>query len=176
MWRAYAYRGGGYCLGFDSSELRNLVNEQPSKVERQRFNWLFEIVYGEPGIGLRQSLRQLANYIEQDPARSIGFSVARILASKIKHATFKEEQEWRIIVHDPTFDEMEFRQGHNYVVPYVDLQRHPEDGERLLPLRTVVCGPTLRNDTELREIVGWMLTKHGYEGVEIESCEIPYRL
>jgi hypothetical protein len=66
MWRAYAYRGGGYCLGFDSSELRNLVNEQPSKHKRQQFNWLFQIVY-EPETRLRDSLQELTRLIEQDP-------------------------------------------------------------------------------------------------------------
>jgi hypothetical protein len=176
MWRAYALRGGGYCLGFDSSELRTLVHEQSSKTVRQRYNWLFEIVYGEPGSSFRQSLQELAGYIEQDPARSLGFTIARILASKIKHEAFSEEHEWRIIIQDPSFDEMNYRQGHNYVVPYVDLRHHEEHHGRLLPLRKVVCGPTLRNDDELHEIVGWMLTKYGYEGVEVETCDIPYRL
>jgi hypothetical protein len=144
MWRVYALRGGGYCLGFDSSELRTLAYEQTSMVSR-----LFGIVYEESS--LRQSLQELAGYIERDPGRSFGFTVARILASKIKHNAFDEEREWRIIVQDPSFDEMNYRQGHNYVIPYVDLRRHNEDGERLLPLRKVVCGPTLRNDAELRD-------------------------
>jgi len=173
MWRAYANRGGGYCLGFDSSELRNL--EQPSEDRRQRFNWLFQMVYGEPEISFKDSLRELAGRIEQDPARPLGFAVARILAGKIKHESFKEEREWRIIVDDPTFEEMHFRQGHSTIIPYIDLRRQPEGEERLLPLRRVVCGPTLRNDDELLETVKWMLAKHGYDRVVVERCGIPYR-
>jgi hypothetical protein len=175
MWRAYAYRGGGYCLGFDSSELRNLVNEQTVKRKRQPFNWLFQIVYGEPETRLRDSLRELAGRIEQDPTRSLAFAVARILAGKIKHESFKEEHEWRIILHDPSVEEMQFREGHNNIIPYVDLRRQPAGAVQLLPLRKVVCGPTLRNDDESVKIVNWMLAKHGYNGVAIERCEIPYR-
>jgi len=143
---------------------------------QQKFNYLLKIVYGLPDDSLRGSLQQLAKRIEQDPARSLGFSIARILASKIKHEAFREENEWRIIVHDPVFEEMKFRQGHNNIIPYVDLRRHSDSGGPLLPLRKVVCGPTLRNDDELRETVKWMLAKHGYGRAEIESCEIPYRL
>jgi DUF2971 family protein len=177
MWRSYAFRGGGYCLGFDSSELRKVVMERSSmRTYQQKFNYLLKIVYGLPDDSLRGSLQQLAKRIEQDPARSLGFSIARILASKIKHEAFREENEWRIIVHDPVFEEMKFRQGHNNIIPYVDLRRHSDSGGPLLPLRKVVCGPTLRNDDELRETVKWMLAKHGYGRAEIESCEIPYRL
>jgi hypothetical protein len=172
MWRAYALQGGGYCLGFDPTILRRLAWGKDSVFQQ----WLFAIVYGEPETDLRQSLQELAKCIEQDPARSHGFWVARILASKFKHEAFREEHEWRSIIHNPGFDAISFRERHNYIVPYIDSWQLGLNGKELLPLRKVVCGPTLRNDAELREIVGWMLTKNGYEGVEVETCEIPYRI
>jgi hypothetical protein len=168
MWRAYSDRGGGYCLGFDAHKLRRLVPLQGSAVN---FNWLFKMVYGLCTTELTQILHELANLIEEDPDFTLGFIFAHILAGKIKHEAFKEEQEWRIILDSPKIEAINFRQGHATIIPYVELQQ-----AQGLPLREIFYGPTLRHDGDLRKTIELMLLKYGYSDMKVESCGIPYRL
>jgi hypothetical protein len=169
MWRAYSQRGGGYCLGFDSSALFDWL------CRRSRLSWLLEITYGEPKGGLKDDIHTLAKLIELDPQKRLGFTIACVLATKIKHESFKEEREWRIVIQDTKSEEMEFRQGHSNIIPYIDLQQFSKEFEQL-PLREVWYGPTLRSDQEIIDSINWMLEKHGYKGVAIRHYDTPYRL
>jgi hypothetical protein len=168
MWRAYSDRGGGYCLGFDAHKLRRLL---PLRDSEDNFNWLFKMIYGLCTTELTQVLNWIANGIDKDPDDTLGFMCAHILAGKIKHEAFKEEQEWRIIVQCLKSEAINFRQGHATIIPYVELQQ-----AQGLPLKEVFYGPTLRDNRDLRKTIELMLLKYGYGDVKVESCGIPYRL
>jgi hypothetical protein len=173
MWREYARRGGGYCLGFDSNTLHGLTTEGA----KGGYNHLVKIVYGEPDATVKCRLDDIAKYITSDPQRTMGLSYAHLLASKLKHESFKEENEWRVIVHDAKYSVVRFRQGHDNIIPYVELRKNIVAGpDPRLSLQKVVCGPTLRNDYELRKAAEWMLRRYGYDNVAVESSGIPYRL
>jgi hypothetical protein len=153
MWETYASRGGGYCLGFSVPELL-LERNSPE------MRFVFRVIYDETDSTLTDGIRNLAKNIEEDPTRSFAFEVACILASSIKHPSFKDENEWRIVIHNPPVEEMDFRQGPNNIVPYINLKW--DQTVRSSPLREVLCGPTIRCDDELKQTITWMLKKYGY--------------
>jgi hypothetical protein len=148
MWETYASRGGGYCLGFYVPEL---------PIQR---SFTFHVVYDETDSTLIKGVQDIAKSIEEDPTRAFAFEMASILASGIKPPSFKDENEWRIVVHNPPVEDMNFRQGQNNVIPYINLKWDQLVGSS--PLREVLCGPTSRCDDELKQTIKWMLKKYGY--------------
>jgi hypothetical protein len=95
-----------------------------------------------------------------------------VFENMIKHDGFREEKEWRILVPDPPADIMSFHSSHASVKASVQIKNvHGK-----LPLRKIVYGPTLRQDTALEQTLRWMLEKYKYSDVALEACMIPYRL
>lgn len=162
MWETYASRGGGYCLGFSVPEL-------PLKRSSPELRFVFRVIYDERDNTLTDSIRRVAKRVEEDPAESFAFEVACILASSIKHPSFKDENEWRIVVHHPPIENMNFRQGPNNIIPYISLEWNQTPGSS--PLRKVLCGPTIRCDDELKQIITWMLKKYGYSFPTVDVRE-----
>lgn len=96
-----------------------------------------------------------------------------VLENMIKHKSFEEEKEWRIIVPDPPASLMSFHSAHATVKASVQIRSL---GDRKLPLKEIVYGPTLRDDAALEETLKWLLEKYGYGDVALKACPIPYRL
>jgi hypothetical protein len=163
MWRSYTGHGGGFCLGFDGSELSRLQRDD-LKVGSFAAR-LVKIYYGEKPPPQMEQLLELG-----------GHSMAEwVLENMIKHQGFREEKEWRIIVPDPPASLMSFHGGNASIKASVQLRNHYRDGK--LPLKEIVYGPTLRNDTAPARTLSWMLDKYGYDdGVAVKASEIPYRL
>lgn len=164
MWRSYAGHGGGYCLGFRIPPFRD--GEAT----------LTKVIYGEDDFpeSLRNAFTMIASGVERDPSWDAApFMACCILADRMKHRAFREEQEWRIIVRNPPVSQLKFRSGHANVKPYVDVRLG--SGE-LLPLERVICGPTLRTEDATGRSIKWLLENNGYKDVKVEMCDIPYRL
>jgi hypothetical protein len=154
MWEAYASRGGGYCLGF-------YVPGLPLECKLPEQRWVFRVIYDDSSPILEDSIQKLARSITEYPNESLFFDMACIVASSIKHPSFKDENEWRIVVHNPGVG-MNFRQGPNNIIPYIDLEWKRTPGS-LPPLQEVFCGPMIQCDDDLRQTIKWMLKKYGYD-------------
>jgi Protein of unknown function (DUF2971) len=162
MWRSYTGQGGGFCLGFEGPKLNTL--QRDNLIVGSFAARLVKVYYGEKP---RSELEQLL--------RCGGHSMAEwVLENMIKHHGFQEEKEWRIIVPDPPASLMSFHSGNANIKASVQIRNHQGDGK--LPLRKIVYGPTLRNDTALARTLSWMLDKYGYGDVALKASEIPYRL
>jgi hypothetical protein len=172
MWRGYARQGGGYCLEFDRRKLGNCSFQPFSN------KFLIKIAYGNTlSPGVRPALEvalQFAKVGETHALASKNF--VKLMALKIKHPAFHEEKEWRIVIQDPPLAEMKFRAGRSDVKPYLELRPAPAEDSIKLPLKRVVLGPTLRDDDELKETIGLMLERYGYQDVLVASSGIPFRL
>lgn len=100
-----------------------------------------------------------------------------------KHESFTDEQEWRLVVGyspkgGPTDVKMlkaaAYRASGGLVRPYLDFDFRYEGDEpdRVLPLRKVWYGPTLRpKSTELS--IRFVLDQKGYAGVTIQKSDVP---
>jgi hypothetical protein len=163
MWKHYAGLGGGYCLEFDVRGLRALKHKHaPSSC--------FKVMYGDT---LPPHVTSMLEHIARSVPQASLF--AHLIALKIKHEAFKEEQEWRIAVPLPIDADIKFKPGHANIKPYIEL-RAADDA--LLPLKRILYGPTLRQDPALVESIKMMLHAYGYDelNVEVEPCNIPYQL
>lgn len=95
----------------------------------------------------------------------------------MKHEAFAEEKEWRLIVSNAPVATMRFRAGYANIKPYVELSLPMKDDRTIvLSLKQVIYGPTRRTEDSPQKIVEWMLQASGYTNVDIDSCNIPYRL
>jgi hypothetical protein len=162
MWRSYTEQGGGFCLGFYGPELDKL--QRDDLIVGSFAARLVKMYYGDkPSPQMEQLLG------------CCGHSMAEwVLENMIKHQGFQEEQEWRLIVPDPPASLMSFHSGNASIKASVEIRNHHGDGK--LPLKKIVYGPTLRNDTALAKTLSWMLDKYGYGDVAVNASEIPYRL
>jgi hypothetical protein len=162
MWRSYASIGGGYCLGFVGPKLDDL---QRDDLQVNDFGARLLPVYY--GTRLTTALRTLlkSGYHANAPW---------LFENMIKHSGFREEKEWRIIVPNPPTSLMSFHSSLGSIKASVQI-RNP-NGDKKLPLKKIVFGPTVRNDDAIRQTLTWMLQKNGYTGVTLEASSIPYRL
>lgn len=165
MWRSYAARGGGYCLGFDYDRLKDFMC-WPEPSVGQSVPLLVPVLYGCASESIRSYL---------DASCQSGSAIAPYLSSMIKHDAFAEEREWRIIARDPPRRYMMFRSGTANIRPSIDLSWKAESTSNL-PLVSVTFGPTLRKEDRPKEIIEWMLEKFGYRDITVRESGIPFRL
>lgn len=171
MWRNYAGGGGGCCLGFRYSGLKNNMWWPDAKV----LPLLVPVTYGSTPEQICKYLIALCK-MESSPDNP-SLMLPPFFPSMIKHKAFKEEREWRIIALAPPVEQMKFSPGSANIRPYVELSCLPNSGAGgRLPLVSVTFGPTLRPEDRPEEIIGWMLEKNGYTGVSVRSSDIPFRL
>jgi Protein of unknown function (DUF2971) len=192
QWRAYADRGAGYSIGFNSGALFNhpksvSENRMLRKVEYDEdeqvrlLRELVEAICGTldaetSGMGLIQ-----ANGFIYDACRLLRELLTEYLAC-FKHPGFKEEQEWRIVhpfdTYEDTNNHIEFRTARGAIAPYVKLDcafgGPPFLGK--LPIVSVMHGPAQHPD-EAKEALRILLVKHGYrlEDVRVEGSNVPLR-
>ena len=146
QWRAYATSGLGYSLQFDASslddwgsddvELFSVVYEATRHVRLAR-----QLVLNGVGIAKRapvtKRVRRTALF---HTAGSVTGEMARTFAYRVKHESFAEEQEWRLVYQVPPADPLtedsepktrEFRATHRGIAPYVVVDFAHEDDDNI---------------------------------------------
>jgi hypothetical protein len=174
MWRSYTAQGGGFSLGFDGARLADL--QRANLVPGSFAPRLVKVYYGTTLPKAMLRLLQAGGHVHAE----------WVLENMIKHKAFEEEREWRIIVADPPVSMMTFHRGNATIkvsipVRTADRRRIPDPTlpslqPLPLPLKKLVYGPTLRDDTALRKTLKWLLERYGYKDVAVEASRIPYRL
>jgi hypothetical protein len=116
----------------------------------------------------RDVYHELFEHLESDLLR---------LAAILKHPSFEEEQEWRLVspvVPDYRQAAVSFREGRSMLVPYMSFALALEDQEPVA-LDHVFLGPTPNISLSMNSMK-MCLAKHGIRPVRgIEYCQIPYR-
>ena len=194
QFRAYAADGRGVAIGINEEYLRQLAEHKRSRGRPSRFKFLQveydeaaqralvdphidEILAAADRLDEVQSRSFYPSEDEQIEANGLNFCLGlRFLpfADKIfgiKHPTFMDEREWRLI--EPQYQSMPkmqpylgqtlFRSASNRIVPYVTM-----DIERLeIPsIVEIILGP--RNTTPAA-VVGRLLSKYEWAGVTVRG-------
>jgi hypothetical protein len=196
QWRAYG-RTAGFEIRFDSLTRPNafLATEVLALgspvVDRVK---LIRVEYDEPLQKqmlvdiLNGTLEVLTTLEEGNSAINIAVAVFATLAAtewlySIKHETFSEEKEWRIVAFPKPGnafygggdyahpEEVRFRRGRHSVVPYVELK--PTEGR--LPFSEVICGPG-GHHLLTSKAVQLLMSAWGFEGVKIRNSAVPLAL
>lgn len=200
QWRGYGANGGGYAIGISRDLLQNRSARLQSGRPDGKGASLYQVHYG-----LDNARKFLSDFISSllrpvDPFNDVPYingerptDFARLACmyaiAQVKHQSFDEEQEWRLITDTSGYDFTEFRTGRNGLIPYVDLCINPkqvrleaDSGEyTVLPselvrrsITSLVVGPG--PDQELRvDAARRLMHKNGYNPEVVTESEVPYR-
>ena len=99
------------------------------------------------------------------------------IAAVLKHPSFQEEAEWRIVspaITDYVKAPVLFREGASMLVPYVEFKFSPESGKPIA-LEHVFLGPTPNINISMNSL-NMCLSKNGVTPKKgIDYCQIPFR-
>lgn len=165
MWREYANHGEGYCLGFSTTDLFRICDPITADL-------LTKINYGAISDSLEELLVSIRDGSLGEDKATFQAGALSYLTHFIKHKSFVDEQEWRLVTWDPPIDRVMFNSGAGTIKPYIELKI--QYGDERLPLERVICGPTLHNN-ETTLALEWMLRKYGHERVSVTASDIPLR-
>ncbi|WP_295871767.1 DUF2971 domain-containing protein [uncultured Zhongshania sp.] len=181
QWRGYSAVGKGASLGFNPATVASCAAKQHFRMGRCIYDRLeqqaliaqvvdaVEVLADgiEDGVE-REVYHQLFEHLESDLLR---------LAAILKHPSFEEEQEWRLVspvVSDYRQAAVNFREGRSMLVPYISFSLVADDNDAV-DLDHVYLGPTPNISLSMNSMK-MCLAKHGIRPANgIEYCQIPYR-
>jgi hypothetical protein len=187
QWRGYSALGKGVSIGFNPQYLLACADKQSFQ--------LGKCVY-EPSTQqalIRQIIKSVETLADEfgentdetlrNPSESYYDIFERVesdllrIAAILKHPSFREEEEWRIVspvLLDYVATLVKFREGTSMLVPYLEFQLGlGNDGP--IELEQVVLGPTPNINLSMNSLT-MFLSKMGVKVNEgISYCQIPYR-
>lgn len=186
QWRGYSVPGKGVSIGVAPHWLKSCVHRQGWRIGRcvydpqlqqqlvgqvinQLTHWLQGQQCGEDAHLIRQQAwQQMLAEMETD---------LLMLATVLKHPSFQEEEEWRVV--SPTITDfmqaaVKFREGTSMLVPYVELELR-EGTDQPLKLDHLYLGPTPNRMISMNSLA-MFLASHGIQPARgVSYCQIPYR-
>jgi hypothetical protein len=174
QWRGYCSPGPGFALGFKSTTLQLLANRQNFFLAPCVYDWStqYQIVQELIDETINAFNLQEPGHIEK---ASWSF-VTRLAtyAPVIKHHSFSEEKEWRLISNPIRGDDPKFgcRGGHSMIIPYYTFDLVGSDGQ--LEIARVIIGPGPHEALNLRAVT-WLLMSHGVVSEGATRSQVPYR-
>jgi hypothetical protein len=184
QWRAYGGSASGFAIGFSGEFLREIS---------KKYGWLVPVIYDEREQRLlvrtlledvlQENLEPPGNEEEYTPRGGNLLAYLNRYAPILKHKSFMEECEWRIVTRplQCTNTRFGYRSGASMLVPYFHL---PLEGRESLGIQEIVIGPT-PHPNQSRDSVRGLLTKHGIPilkffeqdpaPVTVRCSDVPYR-
>lgn len=187
QWRGYGGNQQGVCLVFDKDELINHLNTT-NIVSFQAEGRFFEMakymlshdsveyVNPEESDVFKKAMEEVwTNTNSLVP--NIGIEntaipfILDLLVSYFKHPGFREENEFRIVVHKLYADELQkFRVGSSSLIPYVEVG----DREKKLPFKKIVLGPSKDPDLLYKSVK--MFLNNNNLKCEVDFTKVPYKI
>lgn len=186
QWRGYTPSNCGFNIGFDPAAL----------IEAARFMdnmQLVQCIYDERkqkefANSLLDSFLDmwLAECREGNPEEAVQFKKnlfpiicfrisATFAAASMKHHTFSEEREWRLLGVCRQPDRHRFRIGKSSLTPYIEIKWGDEsEAPKSQPIRSVSVGPCPDPGASKRSI-SMLLRSCDVSGVSVQNSEIPFR-
>jgi hypothetical protein len=171
QWRAYCRDGSGFSIGFDQTKLRELARGQDFTLDECTYD------SNEHEVSIRALFntileRGMENFRKPQPKFLAGFMT---VAPRMKHPSFAEEREWRLINRRLTANlrntEILYRPGKSFFVPYNEFYL----GDNLDSLiREIVVGPSPHSELSVRTTMEYLFHR-AVKGVKVEESKIPYR-
>jgi hypothetical protein len=189
QWRGYgAGVRDGVALGFDTDVLEALIRDSYSRPRTDLADPQSppDFSFDGPTCSLKACIYARKEQLDQKRRvlgafESLGteetiLKIAAILlgsdAARVKHPSFSEENEWRLIYkpgQDPST--VDYRVGQSTLVPFVRIDLSSVFHRAL---KKVVIGPTPNESASSSSIEGF-LERHGLADTEVVCSEIPYR-
>ena len=190
QWRGYSRLGKGVSIGFDPEYILRCAERQSFQIGRciysceQQARLISQVVdavetlaaehgsSGTTGTGTGgvddSSYHTVFKQIESDLLR---------IAAILKHPSFREEEEWRIVspvITDYVEAPVLFREGASMLVPYIRFKLSPT-GSGPIELQHLFLGPTPNKTISMNSLIMY-LAKNGIRPERgISYCQIPFR-
>jgi len=187
QWRSYSSLGKGVSLGFNPNHILQCAKSQSFQVGKciyepaDQLNLIkqvvdaVEVLAEEHGENADKAKRQPSQSY-YDVFEKIESDLLRI-AAILKHPSFQEEEEWRIVspvITDYVTSRVLFREGTSMLVPYFEFSLMPSQNESIV-LEHIFLGPTPNISLSMNSLTLY-LSKKGIRPREgISYCQIPYR-
>ncbi|WP_028583955.1 DUF2971 domain-containing protein [Desulfogranum mediterraneum] len=185
QWRGYSTHGKGVSLGFAADYIRQCAHRQhfqigkciyDSSSQQRLIRQVLDAVESQVEQQLRggESCEQLSA-IYHLVFEQIEIDLLKI-AAVIKHPSFREEKEWRIVspVYTDASAPISFREANAMLVPYVKFALQP-DADHPIQLDHLFLGPTSNIGISMNSLKMFL----GQNGIVptrgIDYCRIPYR-
>jgi hypothetical protein len=203
QWRSYGNDGKGVAIGFDPLEIEESIYDSivcmNIMYSESRQKEILE-VYIRIIIGYFESIKENIDWTDFDYDNLIADTLIYFLEgiiSNFKHPSFSEEKEFRIEykvdgnINKAHKKNQYFKSSGSLVVPYIKLESRLKKSKQQalknpdflkhtksdinFPVKEIILGPSL--DYEMNKIsIEKLLSKTGYENVQIKQSTIPYRI
>jgi len=177
QWRGYSVHGKGISLGFNPDYIMACADAANFRVGKCIYDINEQKTLAAAIVDAILALAQQQNsrdYFEPVFEQVEGELLA--IAAILKHPSFAEEQEWRIvspvistIAERPIY----FREGKAMLVPYYAFALHLQG--QAMQLHHVFVGPTNNNDLSMNSVKLFLAQKQMLPAAGIEYCQIPFR-
>lgn len=182
QWRGYSRLGKGVSLGFDPSYILECARRQSFMIGRciydcnRQEKLIAQVIDSvefhsrnhEAEKGDSNPYHEIFAEIESDLLR---------IAAILKHPSFVEEEEWRVIspvVTDYLASPVKFREGTSMLVPYIEFDLRVRD-DRPIQLEHMFLGPTPNITISMNSLTMYLAKEGIHPQKGISYCQIPYR-
>jgi hypothetical protein len=187
QWRGYSKLGKGVSLGFNPSYILKCAREQSFQIGKCIYNSadqrrLIKQVVDSVEV-LAQTHHENRDIFENNDPQSYYDVFEKIetdllrIAAILKHPSFQEEEEWRIVssaLTDYVTSPVLFREGTSMLVPYVEFKLlHAKD--KPVALEHIFLGPTPNINISMNSLTMFLAKNGANPEKGITYCEIPYR-
>lgn len=178
QWRGYCPSGGGYSIGFRSDMLTQFSTTHGLYLapciydETEQATVVKELVAKIRGAVVKRWTAldvELDKFIDELPLGQFFMDFSRI-ASALKHPSFREENEWRIISGMIPNKDMLFRVRKSMMLPYSSISF--KDFKPFL-IDEIIIGPAPEQGLAESSLMQFILQKK--LNISIKTSKIPYR-
>lgn len=186
QWRGYSTHGKGVSVGFNPWHIRDCAERQHFQVGKCLYQpelqqqLIENIVDTIEGMADKAQPPESNRAAEEQQYSSIFESIEGDLlriAAVLKHPSFEEEQEWRIIsqlIANRQHESVKCREGTSMLVPYFEFCLNNRDSE-LIELEHIYLGPTNNKDLSMNSLAIYLEQQQALPKQGIDYCQIPYR-
>lgn len=183
QWRGYSELGKGVSIGFDPAQIMRCAKAQGFIVGRciydsaRQADLIRQIIDRVEDLAARTSgTREVDEYTFEEVFEQVESDLLRI-AAILKHPSFQEEEEWRIVspvVTDFKDPSVHYREGTSMLVPYFEFSLiDPQSAKQ--KIEHIFLGPTPNRSLSMNSLAMY-LAKSGVSPERgIQYCQIPYR-
>lgn len=175
QWRAYCPNGSGYSVGFDSKKLIFLAEKQNFTLEQCIYDR--EVQESQAYKLLMHGSHEYYDKSEKEDdveiLKTTFLPYLKHIAAIMKHPSFEEECEWRLVSRDLTLENsyVNYRPVNNNLIPYIPFKL--EYDKTLNSIGSIRIGPT--PDIELTEhSLKAFITSNKLTN-QIKKSSIPFR-
>jgi len=184
QWRGYCQHGKGVSLGFNAGWISVCASDQSFQVGKCIYDYSTQAELASQIISAIEALAERhgeADKSKRHPTQSyhdvfeaVEADILRI-ASLLKHPSFREEDEWRVVspvLTNYVTSPISYREGLSMLVPYLEFKLAREER---IELEHVFLGPTPNINLSMSSLSRF-LSRRGLSPVlGLSYCDIPYR-